>query len=185
MNNIIINDKRKIKKISETILNKDKNNKTLHPLYLSLKPKNNNLLTLHFDANNKITLNMTNTPSHNDNQDISQTIVPLHDDLLIFSYSVDTINELIKFTDKSIENNNPEENIVRVINIWIYHNLDNIKVYNKILFNLFEKINNNYKKKEYKKESIEEFINKWINNKNKSDFNFNLFDDIYNFIKNK
>lgn len=188
MNNIIINDKRKIKQISETIINKNKNDISLHPLYLSSKPKHNNLLTLNKSTDDdtvKIKLGKTNTSSHNDNQDISQAIIPLHDDLFIFSYSVETINDLTKFIDESITRNNPEENIIRVINIWIYHNLNNIKVYNKILFNLFEKINNNYKKKEYKKEVIEEFINKWINNKNKSDFNFNLFNDIYNFIENK
>lgn len=189
MNNIIINDKRKIKQISDTIINKNKNDISLHPLYLSSIPQmsHNNLLTFNKSTSKyeKIKIVKTNIPSHNDNQDISQAIVPLHDDLFIFSYSVETINELTKFIDESITKNNPEENIIRVINIWIYHNLDNIKVYNKILFNLFEKINNNYKKKEYKKEMIEEFINKWINNKKKSDFNFNLFNDIYNFIENK
>ena len=181
MNNIIINDNRTIKNIPETIFNKNKNNTILHPLYLSIKQNHKNVLTI--NKNNNIVA--SKKISHTDFQDISQAIVPLHDDLFISIYSVENINELINFVNKSIEKNNPQENIIRVINIWIYNNLDNIKVYNKILFTLFEKINNNYNKKEYEKDNIEKFINKWINSKKKNDFNFNLFHDIYNFIENK
>lgn len=180
MNNIIINDKRKIEDISRKILN---NNKTiLHPIYLK-NIKDNTPLGEAIKIGN--TWSYKNKKLDNINN-MAYVRIPLHSNLILLGFSVETIDDLIKFVDDNIEKNNPEKFITRIINTWIFENINQVKNYNKIIYSLFDKINKKYKildpEKNISSDKIKSYIDKWINTKDINDFHFDLFEDIYSSL---
>ena len=67
--------------------------------------------------------------------------------------------------------------------MWIKDNFSDLINYNDLIYSLFKKINDKYYKLEHNPDNLKKYIDKWLNTKNINDFEFNLFDDIFKFIK--
>jgi len=91
-------------------------------------------------------------------------------------YGIINIDDMVLWTDASLESDKPYNYVKRIINIWIRYNIDDLKQNNKIIYSLIKKITKHYKINI--SDDIEKNINKWINNKNLNDFDFDIFNDL-------
>ena len=187
MSNKVIKGSRKLGSISKTY---KKGDIFLHPLTLQFKTvtKDNTTPTnFYYDKNqDKISMTKTNINEGYSNEEIQKyTSLPylnLDTDLLIYFYDIDTIDKFNKNINLKLDNNTPPDNLIRIINIWIKYNFDDLKKHNNYLSSLFSKINDKYYNLNYDKNKVNQYIDNWINNKNINDFEFNLFADIFKFI---
>lgn len=90
-------------------------------------------------------------------------------------YNIITVDDMVTWIDTMLTNNKPYTYVKRILNIWINHNIDDLKKNNKILYSLIKKITTYYKLNIKDKDNIEEKINDWIQTKNVADFDFDLF----------
>lgn len=116
---------------------------------------------------------------------ITPSIILTFDSILEI-YNISSIDNLIEF----INNNKDKtyEFINRVINCWIRKNFDDLKSYNKILISIYRNLYNKYYSDlEIDKKRCKKFISYWLKNKNISDFNLNLGNDLKKYLikKNK
>lgn len=88
-------------------------------------------------------------------------------------YKILNIDDMVLWIDSMLENNKPFNYIKRILNIWIRYNIEDLKKNNKIIYTLIKKISKHYKLNLI--EDAEEKINKWIQNKDLNDFNFDIF----------
>jgi hypothetical protein len=97
---------------------------------------------------------------------------------MLFLYNVQTTNDIIKFVQKSIDENKSFTYINRILNIWCKVNYNLLKKNNKILVDIYDKILIKYFEKKTKIEILENFIKKWFQNIKENDFYFNLGEDL-------
>jgi hypothetical protein len=88
-------------------------------------------------------------------------------------YGIINVDDIVSWTNNMLENNKPYSYIKRIINIWIRYNIDDLKKNNKIIYSLIKKITKHYKINF--KENMEDKIDKWIQNKDLNDFDFDIF----------
>ena len=88
-------------------------------------------------------------------------------------YDIMNVDDIVRWVDTMIEHNKPYSYIKRIINIWIRYNVEDLKKNNKIIYSLIKKITKHYKIN--LKTDAEEQINKWIQNKDLNDFDFDIF----------
>jgi len=88
-------------------------------------------------------------------------------------YKILNVDDMVLWIDTMLENNKPFNYIKRILNIWIRYNIEDLKKNNKIIYTLIKKISKHYKLNLI--EDTEEKINKWIQNKDLNDFNFDIF----------
>ena len=107
----------------------------------------------------------------------------LNYEIILNFYNIGNIDDFNNLIDLKINNNIPPKNIIRIVNMWIKTSLSDLKKYNDYIYSLFNKINNKYYKIKHDSDNVKKYIDKWLNNKNVNDFEFNLFNDIFNYIK--
>lgn len=97
---------------------------------------------------------------------------------LLKIYKIDNIDSMIEWIDNNININKPFVYINRIFNVWIQHNIDDLKKNNKILVSIYKKLGSKYKLTI--KDNIEENIKKMLN----SDNNINFAEIIYFNLEN-
>ena len=160
----------------------------LHPLTLNLiKVKDDNIVPSELNyIDNRPNLSIKKDVNYS-NEEIQKFMtlpyLNLNNNALVYFYEIETIDQLNSFIDVKINSNYPINNLLRIVNIWIKHNFNDLIKYNNYIYNIFKKINDKYWKIEHKKENVIIYFNKWINNKNIDDFQFDFFEDLLIFIK--
>ncbi len=91
---------------------------------------------------------------------------------ILHIYKINTVDDIMEFTNKSINEKKEFETINRIINIWIRENLDDLQSNNHtILFKIYKILG----KKFYPKIEIDESnISKWIKKIKYNDFKLDL-----------
>ena len=107
-------------------------------------------------------------------------------EIILNYYDISNIDNFYNLINLKINKNDPPKNIIRIINMWIKNNLRDLKnvVKNEYVYVLFKIFNDKYYNLKHDKNNVIHFIDKWLKSKNINDFEFNLFNDIYVFIKN-
>lgn len=193
MSKTVIKGSRKIRLLDKTY---KKGDSFLHPLTLKLvtNTQQDKITPSEFYYDN-ITKKIESTKNNIENLDYSQYEIQKYmslpylnlnyDTIVHFFYEISDIDKLNSIVNLKLNNNNPPKNIIRIINSWIKFNYDDLKKYNNFIYSLFKKINDKYYKLEYNKDDVIKFIDNWINKKSLEDFEFDIFDDIFKFIKKK
>lgn len=191
MSKTVIKGSRKIRLLDKTY---KKGDSFLHPLTLKLvtNTQQDKITPSEFYYDN-ITKKIESTKNNIENLDYSQYEIQKYmslpylnlnyDTIVHFFYEISDIDKLNSIVNLKLNNNNPPKNIIRIINSWIKFNYDDLKKYNNFIYSLFKKINDKYYKLEYNKDDVIKFIDNWINKKSLEDFEFDIFDDIFKFIK--
>jgi len=91
-------------------------------------------------------------------------------------YGIMNVDDMVAWTNNMLEHDKPYSYIKRMINIWIRYNIDDLKNNNKIIYSLIKKITKHYKLS--LKDDAENRINKWIQNKDLNDFDFDIFNHV-------
>jgi hypothetical protein len=190
MNKNVIKGSRQIKYVDKTY---KKGDIYLHPLTLQIRKVKNDKITpteSYYDPVKKRIKNVR----ENDNVNFSEYEIQkymslpylnLSYDIVLIFYQIYNIDDFNKVINLKINSNNPLKNIIRLANMWIKNNFSDLMNNNNYIYSLFKRINDKYYKLEHNKETMTKFIDKWFANKDINDFDFDLFNDIFNFIKNK
>jgi hypothetical protein len=108
---------------------------------------------------------------------------------LLNIYNINNIDDLTDWVNNNLDNDLSYLTINRILNSWIYYNLNVLKKYNKILidiyFKIIIKINFEFNYKENIKENINYYINYWINKYNEKLYNFNLLEYLLLYLEKK
>jgi hypothetical protein len=99
-------------------------------------------------------------------------------------YKIYNIDDMIEYVNHNINKDIPENNIIRVINMFIKDNIEELKLYNQSLYKLIEPINDKFWNLTFNKEKVIKFIETYIKSKNIQDFNYNLVKSVYELLKN-
>jgi hypothetical protein len=104
---------------------------------------------------------------------------------LLNIYNIHAVDDLNNFIKININKKTNFKTINRILNSWIKNNLDDLKNHNDFLENIYLNLFNEYyislsDNKNIKK--ILKFIKSWILKKTDDDFNFNLGEDLINFL---
>lgn len=190
MNKNVIKGTRKIKFVDKTY---KKGDLYLHPLSLTIQKVTKDKITpteTYFDPikkqiRNVIEKDNLNFSDYEIQKYMSLPYLNLNYEILLHYYEVSNIDNFNNIINIKINSNIPSKNIIRIINIWIKNNLFELRKYNDYIYTLFKKINDKYYKVEHNKENVKKYIDKWLNNKDINDFEFNLFNDIFSFINKK
>lgn len=189
MNKNDIKGSRKIKFLDKTY---KKGDFYLHPLTLSLNKVTKDKITptepYYDNVKKKYSLivekDNLNFSDYEIQKYMSLPFLNLNYEIILNYYGINNIDNLNNLINLKINKNHPPQNIIRIINMWIKNNLQDLKNYNEYIYFLFKKFNDNYYNLKHDKNNIIQFIDKWLKSKNINDFEFNLFNDIYVFIKN-
>lgn len=147
----------------------DNTKRILNPITLNFKDSNNESIV------HSLTDNLE-TPNIN-----------INDDFYLNIYDIDKND--ISSIQNFIKKNYKEETKLcrRLLDTWIRTNINNnimnIKEYNDIITNIYIDILNINNEKKNKK--IKKFVKKWLESKDVNDFEFNLYNDIKSFLKEK
>jgi hypothetical protein len=95
---------------------------------------------------------------------------------ILSMYRLDTIDSIIEWVDKMIEDKQHYQYINRILNIWIKSNFDDLLKNNKILVKIYNNIAKAFW--DLQLEELDSMIKKWFNNKKYDDFVFDLGQDI-------
>lgn len=188
MNKNVIKGSRKIKFVDKTY---KKGDLYLHPLTLVVKKVEKDKITpteTYFDPIKKqyrtvIEKDNLNFSDYEIQKYMSLPYLNLNYEIILDYYDIGNIDKFNNIVNLKINNNNPPKNIIRIINMWIKSNFNDLKKYNDYIYSLFKKINDKYYKLEHSSDNVKKYIDKWLNSKDVNEFEFNLFDDIFNFIK--
>ena len=175
---------RKIKVLGNPI---NKNNSSLHPNTLIIigNKEEYKIIPSQFYINTKGTDIRIETEYTNQklsrnlsrNMDTPDLSLPLTDILNI--YNIDTYDELLQEIKKLISNNNSEETIFRIVNIYVRIFFNNLKKNSSSLIKIFKIIFEDNKINEIKSKK---FLNEWFENNKSDNFNFNICKDYKNFL---
>lgn len=104
---------------------------------------------------------------------------------LLNIYNINSIDDLNNFIKININKKTNFKTINRILNTWIKNNFDDLKNHNDFLKDIYLNLFNEYyisllDNKNIKK--ILKFIKSWILKKTDDDFNFNLGEDLINFL---
>ncbi len=174
---IMSNNTRKIKCFGNSI---ETNEVFLHPitltLYQNLNKKNICPTELYY-KNGKAYYEMVNDENKLSNMDIQRFMALPYLNLnlgqMLQIYGIIDIDDMVRWTDSMLESNKPLSYVKRMLNIWILYNIDELKKNNKIIYTLIKKITKHYKLNLI--DDAEDKINKWIQNKDLNDFDFDIF----------
>jgi hypothetical protein len=108
----------------------------------------------------------------------------LNNSIILYFYNIDNIEDLIEFIKNKINVNAPQKYIIRIINVFIKHNFDDLKINNGILLKIIKLINDKYWNLNYNDNDINKYLIKWFKTKDSIDFRFNLLKDINKYLKN-
>lgn len=105
------------------------------------------------------------------------------------TYKIYFIDDLIKWIDDKINNEYTYEHINRILNVWIKQNFSILISNSNILTGIYFKIFKNYWKikindKKFNKETSE-YVKNWIKEKDNEEFEFNLGNDLKNYLSKK
>ena len=188
MNKNVIKGSRKIKFVDKTY---KKGDLYLHPLTLVVNKVEKDKITPtepYFDPVKRqystvIEKDNLNFSDYEIQKYMSLPYLNLNYEIILDYYDIGNIDKFNNLINLKINNNNPPKNIIRIINIWIKYNLSDLKKSSNYIHNLFKKVNEKYYKLDYNIDNLKKYIEKWLNTKNVNDFEFNLFNDIFKFIK--
>lgn len=179
---------RKIKILSNPL---KKNELIVHPLTLNLishDQTNKNIVASelnYIDGKPQFDIKVNNKTNYSREEIQKFMALPylnLNSESFLFIYNISSFDELLDYVARKSSQNSPIRNILRIIDMYVKNNYEDLVNYNKALYKLFEIINNKYWNKDFNSEKIIDFINKWIKNKNINDFHFNFSKDVYKFI---
>jgi hypothetical protein len=105
--------------------------------------------------------------------------LPLTDILNI--YEIDNYDELLNEIKKLISNNDSEDTIFRIVNIYTRIFFDNLRKNSSSLIKLFKIIFEDTKINEIK---TKKFLNNWFEKNKNTNFYFNICKDYKNFLSN-
>ena len=165
-----------------------------HPLYLKLykNTSNENICPSNIFQldKNKININRISNKSFTKDELNKFMLLPnidIDSSILLYSvYNIYDVDDLIKYVNKSIEDNLPFKTINRLINIWSLNNIDDILKNHSILIKIFYKLFTKYWKKieisdnKFKSES-NTFIEKY--KQKHDDFNFDIGMNLYKYLR--
>jgi len=105
------------------------------------------------------------------------------------TYKIYSIDDLTKWIDDKINNEYTYEHINRILNVWIKQNFSILISNSNILTEIYFKIFKNYWKikindKNFNKETSE-YVKNWIKEKDNEEFEFNLGNDLKNYLSKK
>ena len=188
MNKNVIKGTRKIKFVDKTY---KKGDLYLHPLTLVVNRVEKDKITpteTYFDPIKKehrtvIEKDNVNFSEYEIQKYMSLPYLNLNYEIILNFYNIGNIDDFNNLIDLKINNNIPPKNIIRIVNMWIKTSLSDLKKYNDYIYSLFKKINDKYYKIEHNSDNVKKYIVEWLNSKNVNDFEFNLFNDIFNYIK--
>lgn len=104
---------------------------------------------------------------------------------LLNIYNINSYEDLYNFIKININKKTNFKTINRILNTWIKINLDDLKIHNNFLENIYLNLFDKYyitliDSKNIK--NILKFIKSWILKKTDDDFDFNLGEDLINFL---
>lgn len=182
------NNIRKLKCTSDCI---NPNDAMIHPVSMLdivndapyKKCSHNNILSIDFDTKcEKNELSVDEMIKHMEVPYIH--IDPI--DILLF-YNIKTSDELELWINDNYKNK-PFDTVNRILNMWIYTNIDNLKLFNNVLINIIKKLLifnfNNIKEKHIDNE-LKKFVDYWLKKINKEQFEYNLIDDFKKYLNKK
>jgi hypothetical protein len=187
MSNKVIKNTRKIKTIGNS---HDKGQKFLHPLLLQVViPNDDNIVPTELyyskegEPRSYIKQKNTNKYSKFDLQKfMALPYINLNPSSFLTIYNIYNFDDLMDYINNNINKNIPENNITRIIEMFIKDNIDELILYNKSLYRLFEPINDKFWKLKFDKENVIKFIDKYIKKNNIDEFNYNLTKNLFNFL---
>lgn len=189
-------NKRKLKCIGNCI--SKKNESYLHPISLQIIKfdKGDSICPskFHYDENKKTHSWHTNCKNEKtDIENIKKFMVLPYLSLslqqFLETYKIYSVDDLIDWIDNKIKNEYTYEHINRIINVWIKQNfsilISNSNILNEIYFKIFKNYwNLNIKDKHFNKETSQ-YVKNWIKEKDNEDFEFNLGNDLKNYLSKK
>ena len=101
---------------------------------------------------------------------------------LLKMYNIMNIDDLNMWFEKSIIEDNYLK-INRILNCWIRINFDTLKNHSKNLENIYYKFISKHNKSISDEKEIKKFINNWIDKKSSDEFDFDLLDDLLDFLR--
>jgi hypothetical protein len=183
---------RKIKCLGNCI---PKGEKYLHPIKLTIENNNNNNIcpTKHdYDGISSNAqwdikcLTHEKLSAFELSKYMSIPYINLSPRYLLKIYNINNIDDLIKWINQNINNKQPYNYINRIVNIWIKINIELLLVNNKILYEIYLDFQKKYWKiniddKIFLKET-EKFIKKYFKKLELIEFDFNIGNNLYNFL---
>ena len=113
--------------------------------------------------------------------------VNLSFDSILNFYKINNIEDLINLVDRYINRKEPEKNVLRIVNVWIIENLNELSRLNSQMVEMFWNIKQSFwtdidlDHSKFEKITKKYFL-KW-NSKRKDEFYLNFPEDLYNHLK--
>jgi hypothetical protein len=92
-------------------------------------------------------------------------------------YNINSIDTMMKWLDNNMDK--PLQTVNRILMVWIRFNFDDLKENNRVLLNVYKKINKKYKLT-IDDDKIEDKIKNWFKNNNSDTFHLDLTEYILN-----
>jgi len=186
-------DKRYIRCVGNSI---SKGESYLHPIFLEIakNPNDYNICPteLYNSENNKPAFyKKTNKKYNYSKEELSKFMevpyISLGENLLLeYIYNIYNVDDLITFINTSIEQKKSFIYINRIINTWIYDNVENIEKNHKIMIKIFTIIKNTFWEKIKVTDfddKVLKYSKKFFDNKYYDEFNFDFGKDLYKYLK--
>jgi len=182
------NNIRKIKCTSDCV---NRNEGMIHPVsLLDIQNGENDKRCSH----NNILLNGFITPCEKNELSLDELIKHMEVpsiyidpiDIVLF-YNIKTIDDLELWIDGNYKNK-PFDTVNRIFNMWIYANIDNLKLFNNVLVSIIKKLlilNFNDIKEKHIDNELKNFVDYWLKKINKEQFEYNLIGDFKNYLNKK
>ncbi len=190
--------KRIIKDIRDNkdIIELNPNTKTLHPItgnFINTSNLENELCLTKYYYKDNLNILKENKCNNNDTTLYKKYLytppIGLSYIDLLNIYNINNIDDLSDWINSNLDNDLSYLTINRILNCWIYYNLNILKNYNKILidiyFKIIVKINFDFSYKENIKDDINYYINYWINKYDEKLYNFNLLEYLLLYLEKK
>jgi hypothetical protein len=191
MSNKTVKSSRKIKTVGNVY---EKGDKFLHPISLKIVvAKEDNIIPseLYYDKEREARLYVKQRNSKEYSKFELQKFmalpyINLNPTSFLTVYNIYNFDDLMNYVNNHINKNIPEKNITRIIEMFIKDNIDDLILYNKSLYRLYEPINDKFWKLNFDKENVIKFIDTYIKKTDINDFNYNLTNNLFNYLnKNK
>jgi hypothetical protein len=185
-------DKRYIRCVGNSI---NKGESYLHPIFLTIEKniKNNNICPteLYNENNNPVYSKKTYKKYNYSKEELSKFMeipyISLGENLLLeYVFNIYNVDDLITFINTSIEQKKNFIYINRIINAWIYNNIEDIEKNHKIMINIFTIIKNTFWEKlkvtDFN-DKVLKYSKKFFDNKYYDEFEFDFGKDLYKYLK--